>query len=483
LIRGLALSVCFSIAGCDPPLFFFSEPEPAPECPYQIELRCSLEAVDGIFAHKCQPKLTIDQTCAFLVDASACGVEASFSGAITEDGVVTDACTATGFEVVCDRCEVAFVKERPLPYRVVGEGECVTESCRRGELRTPGGYGDHLVYGLLKMGWLPEIVADSQPRYLVNSAYRDWLGCPAGQVEVALGTPSSSERTAAQPCLHRLERGGAFYFGVFGEEDLMFGRFDERMQLDDAVSLTATIGEVPTNVDYFNNRGLAYDPETNRIALSIGSASFYQYLLLIDATTLEIVSAGRLPKVVDGGAPLTHEVTSIQRVAGGWLYVDDLDDTIVKTSPDALHTRLLTSPPTRDVRGRSELGAMLTGALGTFERGAVAANMASEGNELLLIEETEQQLAIRGSARAISPLDLTPTELAWAGDLIAVGLVDRQRLEAHLGFFDPKTLRFLPGTILVGRGVIGRIRYTGDRLWLALPWEGKLVELEHADLR
>ena len=124
-----------------------------------------------------------------------------------------------------------------------------------------------------------------------------------------------------------------------------------------------------------------------------------------------------------------------------------------------------------DLGGRTELGTLVA-----TEKGSIVINTFDQ--ELIIVEQDE----IVATAGSITEIITTPTAVAWAGNLIAVGLLDRSTDDALLAFFDPATSRYLPGASPVGKGVVGRIRFTGDRLWIMLPWQGMVVELD-ADAR
>jgi hypothetical protein len=469
LARVRALVLVSAISACDLPLFF-STPSGAPECKYQVDVRCSLSSFEGPFAHACRPSLSIDG-CDFRVD-SLCDPAFSFDGRITESGIETDDCIASGFEVACGRCVVTFVEDTATPY-VLGESFCPAPDCES-RFEKPLELGSGIRHPQLRVGWMPEIFVEEKPGYVLNSDYRSGIECPAGGVLVGfVGDP----RRAGPDCLVQLERTPDGYFGVYGDGELMLGRFDFELRLERSLRLGPVIGE--PGLDHYTPRSMAYDPSTMLLALSIASSTIAEHVLVVDVGSLSVVTSTTFPNRGTPREPLNVQVAGIASTAEGWIYVEDLDDRVVKTRIDDLGSEVRRTEDSLSVLlGLSDLGPMVVGRPEVFEGGILLANMAAGGDEIIILQEEQTQIAVRGTARALTDSVLTPTALAWADDLVAVGLYDRMTEAAHVGFFDPIALRFLPGTIEVGKGAVGRIRADGDRLWIGLPWQGKIVELK-----
>ena len=50
--------------------------------------------------------------------------------------------------------------------------------------------------------------------------------------------------------------------------------------------------------------------------------------------------------------------------------------------------------------------------------------------------------------------------------------------KAHVALFDPREMRFLPGSYELGEGIVARMRPDGrGRIFLLLPWAGRVTRL------
>jgi hypothetical protein len=196
------------------------------------------------------------------------------------------------------------------------------------------------------------------------------------------------------------------------------------------------------------------------VLVGLNSSARRVHLMLFDAATLDLVRTQTLEPFDEIEQ---HYCFGIAPSGDGWLYTDDGQHALRQLAGDLSlewETSIL------ELLGRADVGPVLL-----TPRGSITIDTYRSR----LILEADRRIA--GSVGTISDVLLTPTSLAWAGDLIAVGLIDKPKEEALLGFYDPEVERFLPGLIPLGKGAVGRIRHRDGRLWVLLPWQGKVVEL------
>ena len=439
------------LLACDSP-FFDSVRAQEPACDYQVDIRC-----DDFFP-VFRPEVRIEPPCTVHVDASELDPLWQFDVEIGEEIVLTSgACQVIGDEVECPGCTFALIEDEPAPYRIERE-HCTLESCETAQ--RPFGYnGTRLSFPLTQVGHLIELVAESTPIYVANRVYQDDTACPTDSRIVDYGFVAIDRIVPGEPCVHTLEPAGDAYVGVFGSGGVLrVGRFS----FDD-LTLTSSraidLGEPPET--YYNVQALAYDADSGRVLIGLNSSARSNYLMLYDAETLALIRMLELPPISETEQ---HYSFGIQTTRTGWLFADDGEHSLRELTPDLSAT--IWSAAIFDVLGRSDLGSILA-----TDEGSITVDM----NRSRLVLEADRRIA--GTAGAIADEVLTPTSIGWAGDLIAVGLLDKRDDNAYVGFFDPERLRFLPGIVPIGLGAVGRIRSKGDRLWIILPWQGKLVEL------
>ncbi|MCK6551048.1 hypothetical protein L6R52_34745 [Myxococcota bacterium] len=282
-------------------------------------------------------------------------------------------------------------------------------------------------------------------------------------VDVARAAVTSS--TSAPPCLTRLARDplGPGLLGVFGSEPLELGRFDASGALVDSAPL-----DLPAEVRHFAVALLPGPMETVIIAVSRGFPAT-SFVLFADTASLALRRTsppieGRIRHAIADAAGdlVASEIYEQQvlRIDGATGVIEDVVrlSTSRRVSGDAGFVVALPD--------RAALAVAATGA-----KSALWALDVAEGSTTP-IAGTAVFFEVVAAPWAMVPSPAEPELVVGASTSTAPGY------EARLAHLDLDGPRWLPGSLVVGRGVVSALMVRDRVLWAVLPWSAELVRIE-----
>jgi hypothetical protein len=248
------------------------------------------------------------------------------------------------------------------------------------------------------------------------------------------------------------------FYAAFGGRSPMIGRFDREGRMIATATLAANGQQFLADLH----------AEAGRLYALVSSDDGPAYSAILSLPDLKLIATS---------STLEDNVRMLLPARTGVLAIADVDHgsvVLLRDSDLLLSGELLLMTPGRS--SSNDTGAMFVDP----ESGLLLVSTTGPGAALYTAEIARPQPTLsEGMSYETIAAPWAISGSPRAGEVLVGMTESAEPHRASLAIFHPRSARFLPGTLPIGRGVVRELhRHANGRLYAVLPWEATIVEIE-----